>query len=228
MHEKTNLSQYATLSFHSLIFSGHISQLLSNVKLKSHLKCHSYAVFVNAVGCTFKAQLSHHPHHLSLGAYSWGWSWEHPIWNARGNLETAHCFLFPPVHILHLTRQLHTQKHPSQSSSRPPAPTPYSTATPPVSDNRRYLHDREADYTAVSETWHKRFPTYQHGSIHPLLHLCMIAWSSKTSKWTSRTKRLPLSLQLWHKQHSFSPVLQLRGPCSNKTAKMPNQGYTDK
>lgn len=48
--------------------------------------------------------------------------------------------------------------------------------------------------------------------VHTHLHLHMTAWSSETPRWTSTTKRLPLSLQLWHKQHSFSPVLQPRAP----------------
>lgn len=115
----------------------------------------------------------------------------------------------------YLTRQLHTQEHPSQSSSHPPTSIPYSRATPPVSDSGRHyvsLHVREANYTAVPEAWHERFPTWQRWGIHTLLHLCMTAGSSKTPGWTSTTKRLPLSLQLWHKQRSFSPVLQPKAP----------------
>lgn len=40
----------------------------------------------------------------------------------------------------------------------------------------------------------------------------MTAGNNETPRWTSTTKRLPLSLQLWHKQHSFSPVLQPKAP----------------
>lgn len=100
---------------------------------------------------------------------------------------------------------------PSQSRPHPPTPIPYSRATPLVSDSRRHytsLRDRDADYTAAPEAWHERFPTWQHWGIHAHLHLCTTAGSKETLRWTSTTKSLHLSLHLWHKQCSFSPVLQ--------------------
>ena len=154
---------------------------------KGSLKGRSCTAFVNAVCCTLKDQLSDHQQCLSLGAYARGSSWEHPIQNTRGNLRTGRCFLFPPTHIPYHARQLHTQEHPSQGSSHPPNPTPYSRAKPQVAlmVARRCMlpHDRENNYTAVPVAWHAQFPTRQHGMLHAHLRLCTTACSSDTPGW---------------------------------------------
>lgn len=177
---------------------------------------HIYTAFANAVGCMHKpSSLTIH----TILALKHVQRSDHDSTPSELPEETWGLLiaLFPPIHIPYLTRQLHIQEHPSQSTLHPLNPIPHSRTTPPrwlweachgCPWQRGRLHCcirsliREISHLATLRVLHPS----------PPVHACMEQWDTQTNQHNQKAPSSKTSVLYPLQKKCQTRVTQLSKP----------------